>query len=77
MMGNIFLMVIVIVRFRASLKATSGQEVLSKTEMETMLNSSAPLPSSKTVSAASTDPKMKQLGALYALHKFLRKTADY
>ena len=50
------------------------EEKLSKTEMEEILHSKAPLPSFLKVSFKDTSPKAKQLGALFALDEFLKRS---
>lgn len=81
---KIFLMVVAVIRFKAALETlelTPQSDVLadalSKKDMEELLNSSDSLPSQSTIPASNPDVKMKQLGAVYALHEFLKKTEIY
>lgn len=65
-----FLMVIATVRFRLALTKPPS-DLLSKIQMEEMLNKQI-LPPCKSVPTNDASPKVKQLGAIYALHEFLR-----
>lgn len=71
LMDLVLLMVISIVRFKS---AQTSQERLSKEEMERMLNSEGPLPSFFQMPFGDISPKARQLGAIYALGEFLKRS---
>ena len=68
------LMVITTVRFKSVPPDT--QPRLTKSEMETLLDSPTPLPSFLNVPFGDTSPKARQLGALYALSEFLSRSTS-
>jgi aminoglycoside phosphotransferase (APT) family kinase protein len=76
-MDNTLCMIVVIIRFNTAaqtLKSTQVEDILSKKDMEELLESSDQLPSQSTIRADDPDPKKQQLAAIYALREFLRKT---
>jgi aminoglycoside phosphotransferase (APT) family kinase protein len=71
------LMVIAVVRFKSALKVREHfQELLTKDEVEAMLNSEEFLPSFREVPFDHTSPRARQIGAIYALGEFLNRTSD-
>lgn len=70
------LMVIATVRFKSSQTEDKSHELLSKKEMETLLDSENPLPSFLSISFHETSARTRQLSALYALDEFLRKSTS-
>lgn len=74
---NALRMLIALIRFDLALKAQETADpsiLLSKKEMEDLLNSSEALPSQATILLSDPDPKKQQLAALYALDDFLRNS---
>lgn len=70
-------MVIAIIRFDIALKAqeaSGSSALLSKEEMEDLLNSPNPLPSQSTILLSDPDQKKQWLAAIYALDDFLRNS---
>lgn len=75
LMDHALLMVIAIVRFQSAAKLLEfSQDRLTKEEMEEMLDSKDPLPSFLTIPFKDSSPKAKQMGAIYALGEFLRRS---
>lgn len=75
LMDNTLRMLIALIRFQDFLRAHENNPsapVLTKKEMEDLLDSSAPLPSQATILISDPNPKQQQLAAVYALHEFLR-----
>lgn len=72
---NVLRMVVAIMRFKLALliqKTGMFDECLSQAEMEQLLESPFPLPSQSTIPLKDPNLKAQQLGAVYALHEFLR-----
>jgi len=69
------LMLIATIRFNFA-QNQSLEGTLSQTEMDLILTSNKVLPSFLEISFEDASAKARQLGALYALSEFLRKTTD-
>lgn len=76
-LDNALRMLIALIRFDLALKVQASAEnpaLLSKKEMEDLLNSPEALPSQATILLSDPDPKRQQLAAVYALDDFLRNS---
>ena len=69
------LMLIATLRFQTA-QNNHSKDMLSKSEMETILNSTEDLPSFLDVSFEDSSAKTRQLGALYALSEFLKRSSE-
>jgi P-type Cu+ transporter len=67
------LMLVASLRFQSSLN-TAQEEILSVSEMESILDSKEKLPSFLDIPFENTSAKARQLGALYALSEFLSRS---
>lgn len=68
-------LLIALIRFDVALTVHAfdeSPELLTKKQMEELLDSPQALPSQSTILLRDPDPKIQQLAALYALHDFLR-----
>jgi hypothetical protein len=77
LMDLLFLMVVVRVRFGSAqrwLAEGTGGPSMTKDEMEELCQSKDPLPSFLSMSFGQMVVRDRQLGAIYALHEFLRRT---
>ena len=73
-LSDALLMVIAVNRFK---RVSTVSGLLSRKDMEELLNSAGPLPSVKLIPTDYLHPKLTQLSAVYALHEFLNKSQTY
>lgn len=75
LMDVALLMVVALVRYESALAGAGGEgDLLSKEQAEALLNAPELLPSFTSIPFGEQSPQMRQLGAIYALGEFLRRT---